>query len=43
MRTDNGINDDAIEQLEKLLKKGSVRKPEEINAALFDLSPDGET
>ncbi len=43
MRTDNGINDDAIEQLEKLLQKGSVPKPDEINAALFDLSPDGET
>lgn len=42
MRTDDGIQDDAIDRFEKLLQKGFVPKSDEINAALFDLPPDGE-
>ena len=43
MRADDGIQGDAIDRLEKLLRKGVVAKPDEINAALFDPPPDGET
>lgn len=43
MRADDGIQGDAIRRLEKLLRKGTVAKPDEINAALFDPPPDGET
>lgn len=42
MRADNGIGGDAIDRLEKLLRKPAVPKPDEINRALFDPSPDGE-
>jgi len=43
MRADVGIQSDAIDRLEKLLRKGAVPKPDEINAALFAPRPDGET
>ena len=43
MRADDSIENDAIDRLEKLLRKGAVPKPEEINAALFDPPPDGAT
>jgi len=43
MRADDGIQDDATDRLEKLLRKRAVAKPDEINAALFDPPPDGET
>lgn len=43
MRADDGIKGDAIRRLEKLLRKGAVAKPDEINAALFDPPPGGET
>ena len=43
MRADDGIQGDAIDRIEKLLRKGAVAKPDEINAALFDPPPDGET
>lgn len=43
MRADDGIQDDAIDRLEKLLRKRAVAKPDEINAALFDPPSDGET
>ena len=42
MRADDGIQDDAIDRLEKLMRKGAVAKPDEINAALFDPPPDSE-
>lgn len=42
MRADDGIESHAIGRLEKLLRKGAVPKPDEINAALFD-PPGGET
>ncbi len=42
MRADDGIEGDAIDRLEKLLRKPAVPKPDEINRALFDPSPDGE-
>ncbi len=43
MRADDGIQGDAIDRLEMLLRKGTVPKPDEINAALFEPPPDGET
>ncbi|MBI4529873.1 MAG: hypothetical protein HY695_39240 [Deltaproteobacteria bacterium] len=39
MRADNEIPDDAIERLEKLLRKGAVPKPDEINSAFFESPP----
>lgn len=42
MRADDGVEDHAMDRLEKLLRRGAVPKPDEINAALFDPSPDGE-
>ncbi len=42
MRADAGIPADAIDRLEKLLRKGAVPKPDDINAALFELPPDGK-
>ncbi len=42
MRADDGIHDDAIDRLEKLLRKGAVPKPDEINAALFEPPPGGK-
>ena len=42
MRADDGIEDDAIDRLEKLLRQGAVPKPDEINAVLFNPPPDGE-
>jgi len=42
MRADDGIQDDAIDRLEKLMRKGAVAKPDEINAALFDPPSDSE-
>ena len=43
MRADDGVEGHTIDRLEKLLRKGAVPKPDEIKAALFDPSPDGET
>ena len=43
MRADDGIENDAADRLEKLLRKGAVPKPDEINAALFEPPPDGQT
>jgi len=43
IRADDGVEGYAIGRLEKLLQKGAVPKPDEINAALFDPPPDGET
>jgi hypothetical protein len=43
MRADNGIEGHAIDRLETLLRKPAVPKPDEINAALFDPSPNGES
>lgn len=43
MRADDGIKDDGIDRLEKLLRKGAIPKPDEINLALFDYPQDGET
>lgn len=42
MRADDGIKDDAIDRLEKLLQKSTVPKPDDINVALFDSPIDGE-
>lgn len=42
MRADDGIPDDAIDRLEKILRKATVPKPDDINAALFELPPDGQ-
>ena len=42
MHADDGIEGDAIARLEMLLRKPAVPKPDEINRALFDPSPDGE-
>jgi hypothetical protein len=42
MRADDGIQDDAIDRLENLMRKGAVAKPDEINAALFDPPSDSE-
>ncbi len=42
MRADDGIEGDAIERLEKLLRKPAVPRPDEINTTLFDPSADGE-
>ena len=43
MRADDGIEGDAIDRLEKLLRKGTVPKPDDISAALFEPPPDGQT
>ena len=43
MRSDDGIEAEAIDCLEKLLKQEAVPKPDEIGAALFDPSPEGDT
>ena len=42
LRTDEGIEGDAIDRIEKLLRKGVVPKPDEINMALFSPPQDGE-
>lgn len=43
MRADDGIEDDVIDRLEKLLRKGAVPKPDEINEALFERPADSAT
>jgi len=43
MRADAAIQDDAIARLEKLLRKGTVPKPEDINSVLFEPPQDGNT
>lgn len=40
MRGDPGIADDAIDRLNNLLRKRTVPKVDEINAALFEVSQD---
>lgn len=42
LRADDKIADEAVNRLEKLLRRGAVPKPDEINAALFDPSPDDQ-
>jgi len=42
MRTDNGIEGSIIDRLEKLLRKGIVPKPHEIDTALFGPPSDSE-
>jgi hypothetical protein len=42
MRADAEIADDAVNRLDRLLRKGVVPKAEDINAALFP-PPDGKT
>lgn len=42
MRADDSIEGDAIDRLVKLFLKSALPKPEEINAALFEPSPEGE-
>ena len=42
LHADDKIGNNAIDHLEKLIRKPSVPKPDEINAALFDHSPDDE-
>lgn len=43
LRADAGIDGDAIDRLEKLLRNPSIPKLDEINKALFEGSSDGET
>ncbi len=43
MRSDPDIPADAINRLETILRKGAAPKPDEINAAMFEPPPDGET
>lgn len=42
LRADDGIDNDAIDRLDKLLRKGIVPKPEDINAALFEPPPEAK-
>lgn len=42
MQGDDGIDNDAIDRLEKLLQKGAIPKPDEINTALFVPTSDDE-
>jgi hypothetical protein len=42
LRADDGIDMNASDRLEKLLRSGVVPKPDEVNAALFGPAPDGE-
>lgn len=41
-RADDGINNDAVERLVALLRKGPVAKADEIKTALFKPISDGE-
>lgn len=43
MRADEGIDDSAIDQLEKLLLQSGVPKPDDIYATIFASSQDDET
>jgi len=43
MRADPAIADDSIDRLKNLLLKGTVPKPEEINAALFEALQDRQS
>ena len=43
LRADDAMQNDAVDRLEKLLRKGNVPKPEEIYAALFESPLDGAT
>lgn len=43
MRADNEIEEDAIDRLEKLLRQGTVPKPDTIYTALFNAPLDGDT
>jgi len=42
MREDDGIENQSIDRLEEILRKDSVPKANEVSAALFDPSKDGE-
>lgn len=42
MRSDDGIEGSAIDRLEKLLRKPTVPKHDEIHTALFDSPSDGD-
>ena len=43
MRTDDTIDGEAIDRFEALLRQGAVPKPQDIDAAFFDLPQDAET
>jgi len=43
MRADDAIQDDAIDRLETLLRKGTVPKPDEIRTALLKPLQDDQT
>jgi hypothetical protein len=42
MREDISVEEYAIERLERILRKGVIPNQDEISAALFNPSPDGE-
>lgn len=43
MRADPAIADGAITRLDNFLRKGTIPKPDEINAILFEPTPEGHT
>lgn len=43
MRADDEIDGDAIDRLEKLLRRGDIPKPDEMFTALFIPPQEGET
>ncbi len=43
LRTDDAIDNDAIDRLDKILREAPVPKPEHINTALFEPPDGGET
>lgn len=43
MRANDVVPNDAIDRLEKLLRKGTVPKPDDISAALFEPPPDDKS
>lgn len=42
MRADADLDGDAIGRLEKLIREGTIPKPDAINAALFDPPPEDQ-
>jgi hypothetical protein len=43
MRADDAVPNDAMDRLEKLLRKGTVPKPDDISTALFEPPPDDKS
>ena len=43
LRTDDVVDNDAIDRLDTILRKGPVPKPEDINTALFEPLDGDET